>query len=65
MYVSFGTWNAITEYEKNIKYGKLESLLTALQKLYIMIKPRAYPTVASYNASVVKIYSAVNSMARF
>jgi hypothetical protein len=25
----------------------------------------ANPTIASYNASVVKIYSAVNSMARF
>jgi hypothetical protein len=27
--------------------------------------PGANPTIASYNASVVKIYSAVNSMARF
>jgi hypothetical protein len=25
----------------------------------------ANPTIASYNASVVKIYSAVNSIARF
>jgi hypothetical protein len=28
-------------------------------------KPGANPTIASYNASVVKIYSAVTSMARF
>jgi hypothetical protein len=28
-------------------------------------RPGANPTIASYNASVVKIYSAVNSMARF
>jgi hypothetical protein len=27
--------------------------------------PGANPTIASYNASVVEIYSAVNSMARF
>jgi hypothetical protein len=27
--------------------------------------PGANPTIASYNASVVKIYSAVNSMAHF
>jgi hypothetical protein len=27
--------------------------------------PGGNPTIASYNASVVKIYSAVNSMARF
>jgi hypothetical protein len=27
--------------------------------------PGANPTIASYNASIVKIYSAVNSMARF
>jgi hypothetical protein len=27
--------------------------------------PGANPTIANYNASVVKIYSAVNSMARF
>jgi hypothetical protein len=27
--------------------------------------PGANPTIASYNASVVKIYNAVNSMARF
>jgi hypothetical protein len=27
--------------------------------------PGANPTIASYNASAVKIYSAVNSMARF
>jgi hypothetical protein len=27
--------------------------------------PGANPTIASYNASVVKTYSAVNSMARF
>jgi hypothetical protein len=27
--------------------------------------PEANPTIASYNASVIKIYSAVNSMARF
>jgi hypothetical protein len=30
-----------------------------------VILPGANPTIASYNASVVKIYSAVNSMARF
>jgi hypothetical protein len=29
------------------------------------IYPGANPTIASYNASVVKIYSATNSMARF
>jgi hypothetical protein len=29
------------------------------------LQPGANPTIASYNASVVKIYSAVNSMARF
>jgi hypothetical protein len=29
------------------------------------IVPGANPTIPSYNASVVKIYSAVNSMARF
>jgi hypothetical protein len=28
------------------------------------VNPGANPTIASYNASVVKIYSAVNSMAR-
>jgi hypothetical protein len=28
-------------------------------------KAGANPTIASYNASVVKTYSAVNSMARF
>jgi hypothetical protein len=28
-------------------------------------KPGANPTIASYNASVVKNYSAVNSLARF
>jgi hypothetical protein len=27
--------------------------------------PGANPTIASYNASVVKVYSAVNSMAHF
>jgi hypothetical protein len=30
---------------------------------YEPTKPGANPTIASYNASVVKIYSAVNSMA--
>jgi hypothetical protein len=33
--------------------------------MYVQEKPGANPTIASYNASVVKIYSAVNSMARF
>jgi hypothetical protein len=32
---------------------------------YISPCSGANPTIASYNASVVKIYSAVNSMARF
>jgi hypothetical protein len=30
-----------------------------------MAQPGSNPTIASYNASVVKTYSAVNSMARF
>jgi hypothetical protein len=29
------------------------------------LRPGANPTIASYNANVVKIYSAVNSMAHF
>jgi hypothetical protein len=29
------------------------------------VRPGANPAIASYNASVVKIYSASNSMARF
>jgi hypothetical protein len=33
--------------------------------LYKNLASGANPTIASYNASVVQIYSAVNSMARF
>jgi hypothetical protein len=33
--------------------------------LRIRASPGANPTIASYNASVVKIYSAVNNMGRF
>jgi hypothetical protein len=36
----------------------------SLEKMYEKSAPGANPTIASYNASVVKIYSAVNSMAR-
>jgi hypothetical protein len=44
-------------YQKKIK--------TKLVKNNFRIQSGANPTIASYNASVVKIYSAVNSMARF
>jgi hypothetical protein len=43
----------------------IESLTFALPRMSIDIFPGANPTIASYNASVVKIYSAVNSMVRF
>jgi hypothetical protein len=34
-------------------------------QVVLCIRSGANPTIASYNASVVKTYSAVNSMARF
>jgi hypothetical protein len=35
-----------------------------LHDLFLFTLPGANPTIASYNASVEKIYSAVNSIAR-
>jgi hypothetical protein len=38
---------------------------TSKSKKAALVNAGANPTIASYNASVVKIYSTVNSMARF
>jgi hypothetical protein len=55
-------------------YSKRLSLLAiykstelAMMQVWVicLLTPGVNPTIASYNASVVKIYSAVNSMARF
>jgi hypothetical protein len=46
------------------KRSYIEHSFEKIAKKYIL-STAANPTIASYNASVVKIYSAVNSMARF
>jgi hypothetical protein len=39
--------------------------VVVLNSEVMVLVPGANPTIASYNATVVKIYSAVNSIARF
>jgi hypothetical protein len=53
---------------KKILALRVENILRQVQDFIPVSKtvwPGANPTIASYNASVVEVYSAVNSMARF
>jgi hypothetical protein len=64
----------VDEADKEIKVSSTDSLFTFFSNEFYLIFSfdiidntalGANPTIGSYNASVVKIYSAVNSMARF
>jgi hypothetical protein len=58
------TFKANLGHNRKPKFDHLKFLSVTLA-LYLVVNSGANPTIASYNASVVKIYSAVNSMARF
>jgi hypothetical protein len=56
-------WKALIEWQAEPKLSSLNNNRICLLERFLRT-PGANPTIVSYNASVVKIYSATYSMAR-
>jgi hypothetical protein len=56
---------AVLGLARRVSYGTTYDYYIFNLKVFRVVITGANPTIASYNASVVEVYSAVNSMARF